>query len=704
MNSFERLREAVEEAGLQWKETAAGVKANFQTPGHSPGDFGTSITYNGELTLIHCFNGETEQVLADLGLEKRDLYDNPRGSTYQYPDGLTVSRSPDKYFSQLCKHGVPPTKCRECKGKLGQLYGLQSVEPGMPVYVVEGEKDANTAINVCGVAAVSQAGGANNKPEKADWSPLAGHDVIIVQDDDKPGIKRANNLAEYLQSMPEKPTDVLIVKPLEGKDLSDHIAAGKEINELVPIKMSHVPSRSISLESFAGMEWEVPTWGWEPESNGQSHGAIPVGSMSIWAGRPGAGKSTTGRWFAAQVSRGILPGCWYGTPHNVAYIAGEESLKYNVIPSLVAAGADMMRILNPQVSFQAPDGVNEIVPLVPEKDMRELTALLKARGVKVVIVDPLMEYMGGGNIDIYKNDQVRAKVKPWAKLAEDIDGIVIAIMHLNKSGNGDVVAGINGSSAFGEVARSIFGFAKDPNSEEGDRVMSQEKNSIGNEGAAWTYRIEGKEITNSQGKKGSFGTFVMVGDSEKTVGEVLRELPTGSDSDDRSEVEAIVLDYLESQGGTAPAGDVLKVTRAAGLSDSTVKNSRKKIGVKTVKAGMNGGWVWTIDPASEYFSKVPKVLEDTRSQEPVPSVPSAVSSAATGATEPNLKIVQDTLGTTILGTLSPEYAMSLKTVQGSVSQDQREQVQGTLDTLIQQGAVISDAKGRYLLNKKVDAA
>ena len=704
MNSFERLREAVEEAGLQWKETAAGVKANFQTPGHSPGDFGTSITYNGELTLIHCFNGETEQVLADLGLEKRDLYDNPRGSTYQYPDGLTVSRSPDKYFSQLCKHGVPPTKCRECKGKLGQLYGLQSVEPGMPVYVVEGEKDANTAINVCGVAAVSQAGGANNKPEKADWSPLAGHDVIIVQDDDKPGIKRANNLAEYLQSMPEKPTDVLIVKPLEGKDLSDHIAAGKEINELVPIKMSHVPSRSISLESFAGMEWEVPTWGWEPESNGQSHGAIPVGSMSIWAGRPGAGKSTSGRWFAAQVSRGILPGCWYGTPHNVAYIAGEESLKYNVIPSLVAAGADMMRILNPQVSFQAPDGVNEIVPLVPEKDMRELTALLKARGVKVVIVDPLMEYMGGGNIDIYKNDQVRAKVKPWAKLAEDIDGIVIAIMHLNKSGNGDVVAGINGSSAFGEVARSIFGFAKDPNSEEGDRVMSQEKNSIGNEGAAWTYRIEGKEITNSQGKKGSFGTFVMVGDSEKTVGEVLRELPTGSDSDDRSEVEAIVLDYLESQGGTAPAGDVLKVTRAAGLSDSTVKNSRKKIGVKTVKAGMNGGWVWTIDPASEYFSKVPKVLEDTRSQEPVPSVPSAVSSAATGATEPNLKIVQDTLGTTILGTLSPEYAMSLKTVQGSVSQDQREQVQGTLDTLIQQGAVISDAKGRYLLNKKVDAA
>lgn len=108
----------------------------------------------------------------------------------------------------------------------------------------------------------------------------------------------------------------------------------------------------------------------------------------------------------------------------------------------------------------------------------------------------------------------------------------------------------------------------------------------------------------------------------------------------------------------------------------------------------------TIDPASEYFSKVPKVPVFLRGN----LRHLRASSAATGATEPNLKIVQDALGTTILGTLSPEYAMSLKTVQGSVSQDQREQVQDALDTLIQQGAVISDAKGRYLLNKKVDAA
>lgn len=59
---------------------------------------------------------------------------------------------------------------------------------------------------------------------------------------------------------------------------------------------------------------------------------------------------------------------------------------------------------------------------------------------------------------------------------------------LRKAPNGDVVAGINGSSAFGEVARSIFGFAKDL--ESGERILSQAKNSAGEEDLALTYRIE----------------------------------------------------------------------------------------------------------------------------------------------------------------------------------------------------------------------
>lgn len=727
LNSFERLRDAVEAAGLQWKETIAGAKANFQTPGHGPGDFGTSVTYNGEMILIYCFNDDTDKVLSSLGLDNRDLYDNPKGSTYQYPDGLVISRSPQKRFTQTCKHGKSPTKCADCKGKLNKLYGVESIKPGFPIYVVEGEKDVNTAINICDVAAVSQAGGANNNPSKADWSPLAGHDVLIVQDSDKPGAKRAIAVRDYLQAMDTPPSNIIIVQSPNFGDLSDHVAAGLDISELVPVETEPIQARTISLESFSGMEWEVPTWGWEPDFNGQPHGAIPVGSLSIHAGRPGAGKSSSGRNFAAQVSKGTLPGCWYGTPHNVAYIAGEESLKYNVIPSLVASGADMKRVLHPQVSFHAPDGVHEIVPLVPDKDMRELTALLKARDVKLVIVDPLMEYMGGGSIDIYKNDQVRAKVKPWAKLAEDIDGIVIAIMHLNKSGNGDVVAGINGSSAFGEVARSIFGFAKDPNSEDGDRVMSQEKNSIGSEGAAWTYRIEGKEITNTQGKKGNFGTFVMVGDSDQTVGEVLRDMSDGVSTENHTDCEVWLGDYL-TQSGATPRKVVLADAAKAGFKVAkTVQRAFKKL---------NGisGYTETFPRESQWSLPAPS-SGDTRDTVPithvstVPTVPTGndlhkrnvptgadiqqghkghthttpVPAVPTESTQPLSLVTASESEQAILNVLHPEFAQSASTIKQSLTKQFRDNVPEVLARLVDDGRVIQSG-GKYQLSENRKSA
>lgn len=700
-NSFERVRSAAESAGLNWREIRAGVQASMQTPGHSDRDLGTSITYNGDRTLVYCHNGDVDDVMAALGLETRDLFDNPRGSEYQYPDTRMVFRDITKKFRQS----------GNTKGTA--LFGSDRITPDGPVYVVEGENDVLTAQNVCGVNAVSQAMGASQDPAKADWSQLQGRDVVIVRDNDEPGHKRAGKVYAYLTGMEKGPASIQIVDVAAGKDLSDHLAAGHGLAELIPVDVV-APGRSLSLESFAGMDWDVATWAWEPEVNEQPHGAIPVGSLSIWAGRPGAGKSTAGRDAAARVSRGTWPGCWAGTPHSVAYLAGEESLKYNVVPSLIAAGADMEKIFRPQVTFTAPDGVTEVVALVPEKDMRDLAEQLKAKGTKLVIVDPLMEYMGN-DTDIYKNNEVRAKVRPWAKLAEDIEGVVIAIMHLNKSGNGDVVAGINGSSAFGEVARSIFGFAKDPESEEGHRVMSQEKNSIGTEGAAWIYRIEGRQITNSEGKTGDFGTFVMVGDSDRTVGEVLRDTSLGFAGESGGGVKPFVLDLLAAEGGVAPAATIKREITEAGYSWKTVQNNRGKWGIATRKA--ESGWVWEletvgkVDP-SMYVTKIPEVEEGpyvrdvgtlgssqvtglnqgpemSRSQGPAYIEGAGPSPKTTGGTE---------VETILLGSLHPEYPMSLRTVEQSVPKLHRDQVPNILNKLVEDRTVLVDGTGKYLLS------
>lgn len=362
-------------------------------------------------------------------------------------------------------------------------------------------------------------------------------------------------------------------------------ALGEDVEGAAKDRTVH---RSVRLSTLAAELDDVPVWAWTYGGKGR----IAVGTLALFAGRPGAGKSTAGRWMAAQSSKGALEGHWHGTPVNVAYIAAEESAKYVVKPGLRAAGADLNRIFMPKVEM---DG--EEVRFLSSHDMEELTRELIGFDVKLVIVDPLMSTIGS-RTDINRNNEVRSLIEPWAKLAENIDGVVLGIAHLNKSGNGDVVAGINGSSAFGEVARAVFGFAKDPESEEGDRIMSQEKNSIGEEDLALMYRIESTTVTTDSGRCAEVGRFVIVGDSDRTVGDVLRTQPraeTGSAA--HTEIDTWLLTLLEN--GPVLAKEVYSSADGAGYSTDKAKRAKERInkdrGAEVVEAfrpKVPGPWWW----------------------------------------------------------------------------------------------------------------
>lgn len=343
--------------------------------------------------------------------------------------------------------------------------------------------------------------------------------------------------------------------------------------------------RAVRLRPISALKDDVPVWAWEYDGKGR----IPLGALSLFAGRPGAGKSTAGRWFAASASTGTLSGCWEGRPINVAYIAAEESGKYVVKPGLRAAGAALDRVFFPVVEFHG-----EEVRFLTSHDMDALTDLLITQGVKLVVVDPLMSTIGS-KTDVNRNNEVRALVEPWAKLAERIDGVVLGIAHLNKSGSGDVVAGINGSSAFGEVARTVFGFAKDPESEQGHRIMSQEKNSIGEEDLALTYTIESTKVTTDSGKTAEVGRFVILGESDRTVGDVLRQGPPQPGDTDGKQIDKWLLDFLAQ--GPVPANDVYTAAEAAGFSKDKAKRAKHNINktelvIEAQQPTIPGPWYW----------------------------------------------------------------------------------------------------------------
>ncbi|WP_052493308.1 DnaB-like helicase C-terminal domain-containing protein [Rhodococcus sp. MEB064] len=215
MISYERLIDAFRDNGLNVVEKSNGV-ASAQGPGHSPADKSVGIRYNAteECTWICSYAGEdTADILDAVGLSMRDLYDKPKGSTYTYPDGRVVNKTPDKKFFQS----------GNTKGSA--LYRGERLAAASTVYFCEGEKDVH-ALEAEGVVATTTAGGAGNV-HLADLTPLHGKTVVIVRDMDKAGEGRARKLMELLAPH----CAVSVVEPAQGKDAADHVTLGQGVSQ-----------------------------------------------------------------------------------------------------------------------------------------------------------------------------------------------------------------------------------------------------------------------------------------------------------------------------------------------------------------------------------------------------------------------------------------------------------------------------------------
>lgn len=328
--------------------------------------------------------------------------------------------------------------------------------------------------------------------------------------------------------------------------------------------MAAGPLTAASADTIATL---TPSWAWEYGGRGR----ILKGGMTLFAGRPAAGKSTAARWFAAEWTNGHLSGCWEGKPVNVAYVATEESWHHTVAPSLRAAGADMQRVF----FIRRGDNPAKINAL---DDRDELVDLLRLHGIRAVVLDPLMSASLKGSADAYRSNEVREALEPWAYIAETIDGVVLGITHLTKAAR-DVTAGINGSSAFGEVARCVFGFAVDKEADDGTRVMTQAKNSAGAEGLNLAYRIGEQAVGMDDGGTAAMARFELIGATDKTVGQLLNDEQNGGKQTKGSQCEKWLMGYLTVKG-PRPSLEVRAAGADLGFSEATVKRAAQKLEIQ----------------------------------------------------------------------------------------------------------------------------
>ncbi len=329
---------------------------------------------------------------------------------------------------------------------------------------------------------------------------------------------------------------------------------------------------------------------------------VPLGAVTLVAGREGVGKGVHVADDVARWTRGQLPGDLHGVPVDVAMMSIEDDPERVLVPRLTAAGADLDRCHLLSASL---GGLESTIAL--PGDVGRLRACLRETGARVLVVDVPNAFMAG-NYDAHKDHDVRQAVAgPLTLLAAALDLAVVLIVHLNRAPSTVVLDRIAGSLGLSRASRSVLAVVENPDAE-GERLLVLAKSNLGKlEVPSLRFRIEGTEVATPTGPT-SAGRVVHLGEAPAITS---RNALQTADREDRTAVDE-ASEWLADLLGVEPlpAAQVKTEASRAGLSWSTVRRAKADVGVESRRwgrPGEEGGWCWALAEGAHEDPKMPTI-------------------------------------------------------------------------------------------------
>lgn len=320
---------------------------------------------------------------------------------------------------------------------------------------------------------------------------------------------------------------------------------------------------------------------------------LALGKLTLIAGDPGLGKSYLTLDLAARVSTGkAMPGdTWEDGrpmdrfPGTAILLSAEDDPSDTIRPRLEAAGADLRR-----VAFVAGVRTGGAVKSFSLRDdLKHLRTICKAAPeTRLIVIDPISAYLG--DEEGHSNTKVRNLLAPLAKLAQDFNVAVVAVTHLNKSGQGNAQSAIYramGSLAFTAAARTVHLVTRDPEDPE-RRLIVPIKNNLGQDRTGFGFTLAPTPDGDTAVQWESQPT-------QETADALLDRLsrPCGghaATSPKFDEAVAWLKDQLKD--GPIATSDLERDAQARGISQKTLNRARSALDVMSFKR--DKAWVVTL--------------------------------------------------------------------------------------------------------------
>jgi putative DNA primase/helicase len=512
-----------------------------------------------------------------------------------------------------------------------------AVAAGAPVFLVEGEKDADALARLDLAATTSPGGAGKWRPDYA--LPLRGAHVVLVPDRDEPGRRHMEDAARTLAPL-AKSLRLLTLPGLPEKgDVSDWLAAqpGRAAPELRAAllelarqapPMSAAAAAHPALDAFPGLvcfadvEPQPVAFLWHPY--------LPLGKVTLLEGDPGQGKSWITAELAAAGSTGrAFPGGDPRAPFKSLLLTVEDGLADTIRPRLDALGADPAKAF----AYALPLHFGEAA------DLATLDALLSILRPRLVVVDPIVAFLGAST-DLYRANEVRSIMAPLAALAERHACALLAVRHLNKAKSGRSIYAGQGSIDFTAAARSVLLAGSAPDDPR-QRALVHIKSNLAAPGPTCGFRLEA-------------GAFSWTGPSRLTAADLLAAESRAEDLGAEDEACAFLREALRD--GPRTAREITAGARDSGISEITLRRARRREGIEIGRRGFGpgGAWVWSL-PADLHRCSSPPIdahvqarssmepgrssMEESPIAPPPGSGPAAPAEAAPETSKPEEEIV-----------------------------------------------------------------